>query len=33
MMGIKERAVSSGSASTSASLEPSYVLRAFGVEE
>ncbi|MCW5749675.1 MAG: IscS subfamily cysteine desulfurase [Alphaproteobacteria bacterium] len=33
LMGIKELAVSSGSACTSASLEPSYVLRAIGVDE
>jgi cysteine desulfurase len=33
MMGIKGLSVSSGSACTSASLEPSYVLRALGVDE
>ncbi|EYU44534.1 hypothetical protein MIMGU_mgv1a0073322mg, partial [Erythranthe guttata] len=33
LMGLKEVTVSSGSACTSASLEPSYVLRALGVEE
>jgi len=33
IMAIKDLALSSGSACTSASLEPSYVLRAIGVEE
>ena len=33
MMGINNLSVSSGSACTSASLEPSYVLRALGVQE
>lgn len=33
LLGLKEVACSSGSACTSASLEPSYVLRALGVDE
>src|SRR5262249_48656359 len=33
ILAIKELAVSSGSACTSASLEPSYVLRALGIDE
>jgi cysteine desulfurase len=33
MMGMRELAVSSGSACTSATLEPSYVIRALGESE
>jgi cysteine desulfurase len=32
-MGINDIAVSSGSACTSATLEPSYVIRALGIDE
>lgn len=33
IMAMKNLAISSGSACTSASLEPSYVLRAIGIKE